>query len=63
MSAPPKVFISATSDDLRSARQIVKEALLSINCFPVEQSNFHPDWRALCSEKDRMRGGLCAEEV
>ena len=28
MSAPPKVFISATSGDLRGIRQIVKEALL-----------------------------------
>jgi len=27
MSSPPKVFISATSGDLRSIRQIVKEAL------------------------------------
>ena len=43
MSAPPKVFISATSGDLRSIRQIVKEALLTINCHPVEQTNFEPD--------------------
>lgn len=27
---PPKIFISATSGDLRSIRQIVKEALLTI---------------------------------
>ena len=44
---PPKVFISATSGDLRSARQIVKETLLTINCHPVEQTNFEPDARTL----------------
>ena len=44
---PPKVFISATSGDLRSIRQIVKEALLTINCHPVEQTNFEPDWRSV----------------
>ena len=32
---PPKIFISATSGDLRSVRQIVKEALLTINCHPA----------------------------
>lgn len=63
MSAPPKVFISATLGDLRSARKVVEQALLKSQCLPVEQSNFHPDWRALCSEKDRMKGGLCAEEA
>jgi hypothetical protein len=42
---PPKIFISATSGDLTSARQIAKEALLTINCHPVEQTNFEPDWR------------------
>lgn len=47
MSAPPKVFISATSGDLSSIRQIVKEALLTINCHPVEQRNFKPDWRTV----------------
>lgn len=48
--APPKIFISATSADLSSARQVVKEALLTIGCHPVEQTNFAPDWR----EVDRM---------
>ena len=47
MSSPPKVFISATSGDLRRIRQIVKEALLTINCHPVEQTNFEPDWRTV----------------
>lgn len=44
---PPKVFISATSGDLRSIRQIVKEALLTIGCHPVEQTNFGPDFRTV----------------
>ena len=47
MQHPPKVFISATTGDLRSIRQIVKEALLTINCHPVEQTNFEPDWRTV----------------
>lgn|GEM_PF-2637702 len=47
MNALPKVFISATSGDLRSVRQVVKEALLTINCHPVEQTNFEPDWRTV----------------
>jgi len=33
--------------DLRSVRQIVKEALLTIDCHPVEQTNFEPDWRTV----------------
>ena len=48
--SPAKVFISATSADLSSTRQVVKDALLTIGCHPVEQTNFAPDWR----EVDRM---------
>ncbi len=44
---PPKIFISATSGDLRSIRQLVKEALLTINCHPVDQTNFEPDARTV----------------
>jgi hypothetical protein len=47
MSAPPKVFISATSGDLRSVRQMVGKALLTIGCHPVEQSHFEPDYRTV----------------
>ncbi len=43
----PRIFVSATSGDLRSARQVVKEALLTINCHPVEQTNFQPDFRTV----------------
>jgi len=55
MANPPKVFISATSGDLRSARQIVKDALLTINCHPVEQTNFEPDYRTIA---DMLRGKI-----
>ncbi|MEZ5386960.1 MAG: tetratricopeptide repeat protein [Prosthecobacter sp.] len=52
---PPKIFISATSGDLSSTRQIAKEALLTINCHPVEQTNFEPDWRSVT---DMLRGKI-----
>ncbi|MEZ5384094.1 MAG: tetratricopeptide repeat protein [Prosthecobacter sp.] len=52
---PPKIFISATSGDLSSARQIAKDALLTINCHPVEQTNFEPDWRSVT---DMLRGKI-----
>ena len=38
----PEVFISATSGDLRTCRQLVKESLLTLGCTPVEQTNFPP---------------------
>ena len=47
MHVPPRVFISATSADLASVRQLVKEALLSMDCHPVEQTNFPPDYRSI----------------
>lgn len=55
---PPKIFISATSGDLTSARQIAKDALLTINCHPVEQTNFEPDWRSV-TEMLRGKIGDC----
>ena len=54
----PKVFISATSADLGATRQVVKEALLSIGCHPVEQTNFGPDWRTV-SQMLREKIGGC----
>ena len=41
----PKVFISATSGDLRTVRHLVKDALLKIGCMPIEQADFPPDYR------------------
>src|ERR1700738_2177221 len=40
-----EVFISATSDDLRTVREIVKQGLLTMGYFPIEQTNFAPDYR------------------
>ena len=47
MHLSTRVFISATSGDLGSVRQSVKEALLEIDCHPVEQTNFPPDYRTV----------------
>jgi len=52
MTTTSKVFISATSGDLRSIRQIVKEALLTIGCHPVEMTNFGPDF---CTVEGMLR--------
>ncbi len=43
----PEVFVSATTGDLGLARQAVKEALLTLGCVPVEQTNFPPDHRTI----------------
>ncbi|MDF1811439.1 MAG: DUF4062 domain-containing protein [Verrucomicrobiales bacterium] len=43
----PHVFISAASGDLRSAREIVKNGLLTIGCHPVVQEHFEPDYRTV----------------
>ena len=43
----PEIFVSATSQDLRTCRQLIKEALLTLGCVPVEQTNFPPDTRTV----------------
>ena len=56
MIAPPRVFVSAVSSEFGSARQTIKEALLTMGCHPVVQSNFPPDYRtvaAMLEEKIR----------
>ena len=45
--APVRVFISATSKDLGTVRELVKQALLTMGCMPVEQTNFAPDYRSV----------------
>jgi hypothetical protein len=45
--APVRVFISATSKDLGTVRELVKQALLTMGCMPVEQTNFPPDYRSV----------------
>ncbi|MEL7500602.1 MAG: tetratricopeptide repeat protein [Planctomycetota bacterium] len=47
MPSSTRVFISATTGDLGSIRQLAKEALLSMDCHPVEQTNFPPDYRTV----------------
>ena len=42
-----RVFISATSKDLGTVRELVKQALLTMGCMPIEQTNFPPDYRAI----------------
>lgn len=38
----PPVFVSATSDDLGSVRRRIRETLLSLGYYPVEQTHFGP---------------------
>lgn len=38
----PEIFVSTTSADLGSCRRLIKEALLTIGCTPIEQTNFPP---------------------
>ena len=45
--APVRVFVSATSKDLGTVRELVKQALLTMGCMPVEQTNFPPDYRSV----------------
>src|SRR4030095_13985731 len=45
--SPARVFISATSKDLGTVRELVKQALLTMGCMPIEQSNFPPDYRSV----------------
>lgn len=45
--APARVFISATSKDLGTVRELVKQALLTMGCMPIEQSDFPPDYRTV----------------
>jgi len=43
----PRIFISATSGDLKSVRGAVASALGKLGCLPIEQSNFEPDYRTI----------------
>src|SRR6516164_9238993 len=42
-----RVFISATSKDLGTVREDVKQALLTMGCMPIEETNFPPDYRTV----------------
>jgi hypothetical protein len=41
-----EVFISATSADLGSYRQVAKDAVLTLGAHPIEEQNFPLRWRA-----------------
>jgi hypothetical protein len=47
MGARKEVFISATSADLGSYRQVAKEAVLTLGAHPIEETNFPIDYREL----------------
>jgi tetratricopeptide (TPR) repeat protein len=47
MEGTTRVFVSATSKDLGTVRELVKEALLTMGCMPIEQTNFPPDYRSV----------------
>src|SRR5271166_6459442 len=47
MGARKEVFISATSADLGSYRQVAKEAVLTLGAHPIEEKNFPTDYREL----------------
>lgn len=58
MASPrPDIFISATSGDLRSCRQLIKNALLTLGCHPVEQDTFPP---AATAVRDMLRQRISA---
>ena len=40
----PRVFVSAASSDLRSARKVVNDALTRIECLPIEESVFGTEY-------------------
>lgn len=54
----PEIFISATSSDLGTCRQLIKEALLTLKYAPVEQTNFAPG-ADLVHEKLRNQIASC----
>jgi uncharacterized protein DUF4062 len=59
MTTPrPEIFISATTSDLGTCRQLIKEALLTLDCTPVEQTNFPPD-EGLVREMLQKRIAAC----
>ena len=43
-SMTPRVFVSAVSSDLRSARKVVNDALTRIECLPIEESVFGTEY-------------------
>jgi hypothetical protein len=57
MPTRPEIFISATSKDLGSCRQLVRDALLTLGCVPVTQDHFAPDARTV---REMLRARIAA---
>ena len=55
MHVTPKIFVSATSGDLATARLAAVQALNTLHCLPVAQSHFSPDTRSI---RDMLRGKI-----
>jgi tetratricopeptide (TPR) repeat protein len=52
-----RIFISATSGDLRSVRETVRRAIQALGCLPVEQEGFAPDYRTVAgSLREKIKG-------
>ncbi len=47
MQPVPRIFVSATSRDLRTARTLVSEGLRRMECLPIVQDDFPPDYKSV----------------
>jgi tetratricopeptide (TPR) repeat protein len=52
MQPVPRIFVSATSRDLRTARALVSEGLRRMECLPIVQDDFPPDYKSV---RDMLR--------
>lgn len=55
MQPVPRIFVSATSRDLRTARGLVSEGLRRMECLPIVQDDFPPDYKSV---RDMLRAKL-----
>lgn len=54
MSPTPRVFVSACSSDLASARTIVNAALTQLECLPIEESVFGTEYGRIHEMQERL---------
>ncbi len=47
MQPVPRIFVSATSRDLKTARGLVSEGLRRMECLPIVQDDFPPDYKSV----------------
>jgi len=55
MQPVPRIFVSATSKDLKTARQLVSEGLRKMECLPIVQDDFPPDYKSV---RDMLRAKI-----